>query len=252
MFVRNLVIDFFWKNDAFASITLPFIIAIFIITVIALTAVTFLICIGRFQQTMVGNEGYLTHTLPVTVDQLIFSRLIVAFTYNIITAIIMLLLIFGAVGFIFMLSGAYQEFNWNDWNKVLLEIDKELGFNQLPKVLWGAVQVFAGLIGVISSLLICYMAVALAQCMKNHRILWTAVFYICINIGYQLISNIIASLGFMVPSFMTASQYSDIENLNFAQLMLNALGVNSILAIIVGVAAYFVTRYIFTRHLNLE
>ena len=237
-----LTIVYLWKNEVFSNITLPFVIAIFVISLIAISLGTFLICIFRFEQTMVGNEGYLTHTLPVTIDELFFSRLIVAFTYHVISFLITLLFLAGAVLFILLFVGGFQEIDTTQimiaWNG----FKKEMGLSLISGILIAVLGIISVIVDLISGLLVCYLAIALAQCMKAHRILWTAVFYICINIGCQFLSNLLVGAGSLLSLFMDSA----------AGTMISTLGVTSLIGIVVSIAAYFMTRYLFTRHLNLE
>ena len=70
--------------------------------VMAICVVTFIMTIQRFYKNMLGREGYLMFTLPVSVSKLIWSKLIVVMVWIILSVIV------GSVAFMIVI------FNFND------------------------------------------------------------------------------------------------------------------------------------------
>lgn len=60
----------------------------YILVLLAVNILTFIYLIYRFYQTMVCDEAYLTHTLPVTTGQLIIVKSVMAFCFQILSIII--------------------------------------------------------------------------------------------------------------------------------------------------------------------
>lgn len=62
-------------------------VVLFFLSVMALAAVTVVVIVYRFYKNLLGSEGYLMHTLPVTVHQLIWSKLIAAVVWMAVTSV---------------------------------------------------------------------------------------------------------------------------------------------------------------------
>ncbi|HOO28532.1 MAG TPA: hypothetical protein PLU43_08710, partial [Lachnospiraceae bacterium] len=95
--VRPLTTD---AESSFLQVLTVFMLTFYIILLIAVTCGAFIYIVVRFYRTMYSDEGYLTHTLPLTVHQLIIGKGLAASGWLIITyclaAVNVLFLIFGA------------------------------------------------------------------------------------------------------------------------------------------------------------
>lgn len=70
-------------------------VVLFFLSVMALAAVTVVVIVYRFYKNLLGSEGYLMHTLPVTVHQLIWSKLIAAVVWMAVTSVCIYGCLFG-------------------------------------------------------------------------------------------------------------------------------------------------------------
>lgn len=72
--------------------------ALLAISVIAVV-VTFVLIVADFQRTLFGNQGYLSHTLPVTSGQLVISKTIVSFAWMILSYAVGVAILIGVYGY---------------------------------------------------------------------------------------------------------------------------------------------------------
>lgn len=72
--------------------------ALLAISVIAVV-VTFVCVIADFQKTLFGNQGYLSHTLPVTSGQLVVSKLVVSFSWMLLSYVAGIAILLGVYGY---------------------------------------------------------------------------------------------------------------------------------------------------------
>ena len=79
------------------SILRGILLFLFIVCVIGAWVMAVITMVKRFQQSMLSREAYLTHTLPVNVHQLVWSRMIVAVCYFAVTGVLILGSIFLAM-----------------------------------------------------------------------------------------------------------------------------------------------------------
>ena len=237
-----------WKNEIFSTITSPFVFLLFFGALAAITAVSFFIPIFRFYKTMISDEGYLTHTLPVTTDQLILSRMLVAITYKVFCFILTLVIIALTIVLTIIVTKTYETNEWNIMVQAMHELLDALGAYQVSIPLLVVETVVMSVEGLFSSVLVCYVAMAIAQCMKNHKVIWSVVFYICVNIAVSMISNVISTITMMGygSGYMMNNEVATFKVFQVSFL------IAIILDVLVIVAGYFITRYIFQKRLNLE
>ena len=78
-----------------ASVFAAIFVVLFFLSVMALAAVTVVVIVYRFYKNLLGSEGYLMHTLPVTLHQLIWSKLIAAVVWMAVTSVCIYGCLFG-------------------------------------------------------------------------------------------------------------------------------------------------------------
>ena len=246
-------IDNLWQNEIFSTITSPFVFILFFGALAAISAASFFIPIFRFYKTMVSDEGYLTHTLPVTTDQLILSRLLVAVTYKIFSFLISGVIIVLAVVLTIILTKTYETWEWDMLVRAFNEVLNEMGVEKVSMPLLYT-EIFVMCVeSLFSGTLVCYVAMAIAQCMKSHKVLWSVVFYVCVNIAISMISSIISTCTMVGYSakYLTSSAVDDYEMAVF-EMYQGSFLISIILSIFVIIGSYFISRFVFSKRLNLE
>ena len=242
-------IELIWHNGLFDIIAGPFVFVLFMGVLMALSISAFLLPAIRFYKTMVSDEGYLTHTLPVTSNQLILSRLLVGATYYVFNLLMMFFIMAGAFFLNIIVTKEYETLEWAQLRVEFVKGMQEIGMDQISVPLFTVEMIIACILGIFSSVLITYTAIAMAQCMNGHKIVWTIVFYMCINIGFSMISgaiSIIVMIG-MIPIGIW-----NIETISPAIAYQISGFIGIIVTVIQLVIGYFVTKYLFTKRLNLE
>ena len=190
--------------------------------------VTAVILIQRFYKNLLGSEGYLMFTLPVTVTQHLLSKTIIA------------VVMIGLSG----LSALISIFIFAD--KMILSMDE----------VW---QAFTGLSNLLADLgiegmaLFLYMCIALGHLASRHRLLMSIVWYVVLSTALQvLMLMVMMGVGNAVPQpFVDLMKvwWSGITPMGAAHLMLRFCCVFTLLSD----AVYFlVTRWILVHKLNLE
>ena len=139
--------------------------------------VTAVILIQRFYKNLLGDEGYLMFTLPVTVSQHIWSKVIVATVMSIIATVAAVLSI-GIIG-----SGSGLLVGLGD---VLAAIWKS--FTSDPNTLFYTLETFAWLLlCAVVGMLFIYLCIALGHLAKKHRVLMAVVWYFVLSTVFQFL-----------------------------------------------------------------
>lgn len=219
-------------------------VLLYVFFILAITVTTYVFLAVRFHKNLFSDEGYLTHTLPVSPAKIMWSKILVSWAWIVIDAafvvasMLMLLLFkqtfepfqYAVSEFFSVLSGAYG--TQNQIFVILL-------------ILTVLVQIFG-----------CYtMLVLFSMCLgslfKTHKILGAVVSFFGINIMLSIVSTIIM---FAVPGWSSTGSVSVTSAANGGFIG----GENSIFLftfiwnLVLAVLFFLGSRYILSRKLNLE
>lgn len=197
----------------------------------ALGVLTVVVTIQRFRKNLLGDEGYLMFTLPVSTSSLILSKCITALIYAVLSFIVVVFT-FGVL----MLSSA---------SGILLPEILELfntGFKLISEnFLDILLLVVAMFISYLSFILLLYTSLSMGQLPKfnKHRNIVAFASFIAINIVISTIRDVVARA---LPNENTT--YHIYQSPHF---MLAILG-----SIAVVVILFFATKFILDKKINLE
>lgn len=211
---------------------------VYIGILIAMFVIAVIFVIQRFYKGLLGDEGYLMHTLPVKPWQLIGSKLlcaVVVTVVSILVAILSILLIVPAVG------ESFQEF---------LRTWTELTRRNSPHftLLWVELIVYV-LVGMAGSYLQLYLSMGIGHLFHKNRVAWSIAAYIAISALLNIIYNtagrpLSADLNEALESaFFYSGDWSRWHTViwTFTGIM-----------VIRGALFYVLTNYILKKKLNLE
>ncbi len=199
---------------------------------------TLVLMVQRFHKNLLTDEGYLMFTLPVSSHALIFSKLIVALVWSIVTTLVLAL----GIALAFMDSEFLQEIRaavqfiitCNDMEIMRLTVQSA---GMLAEV------ALLGIVGVAASMLHFYAAMSLGYGFTGHKALWSVAWYFIISFVLQLLSMV----GMMTVGNGIINS-TDVSGLmGWHVMMLSVTG--SVL--IVGAALYVVTWLNLKKRLNL-
>ena len=92
--LANFSIRFIQVTDStFLAILFGLVIGAFGIGMIAAAVMTLVLMILRFYRNLLRDEGYLMHTLPVSVHELVWSKLIVSLVWFAVTGLVICLVV---------------------------------------------------------------------------------------------------------------------------------------------------------------
>ena len=168
------------KIGSFLYILFGLIIAAFVIGVIAAVIMTAVMMIKRFYTNYLKDEGYLMHTLPVSVHALVWSKMIVSVVWFAAT--------FVVIGLVMLLM-VFIESNTNlaeiiaklpSWTEIRLAL-AEYGIRMGDLWLLAAEALLAAIVGGLFVCLHFYAAMSLGHMFSRDKILLSIVFYVAIS-----------------------------------------------------------------------
>ena len=215
-------------------------IVLYVIAILVCLILTTIVAIVRFYQGMYTNEGYLSHTLPVTATQHIFSKLIVSLLFelgSILTVIVSFCVItLGELNIELFKAGFY----------LLGRLNDQLGADMTLYVIeFIAAVIFA----VIASLLKLYFCISIGQLVSKKKILLAFGVYFGIYILTQIFGTILIVFVALNPELMeNIGEWISKNGVLFWHLVMCW----SILWSIIRAAVYFlISRFIMSKKLNL-
>lgn len=236
-----------------SSVTMGIITFLTVVGLFALMLAPMVFNAIRFYRNMLGDEGYLTFTLPVSVDQLILSRLFTAMTWQILTGLVVGL--FGGA-FVYSLdpevfSGLYAEVSTVFGN--IQQAARGWLYILIPESLLLCLASVAG------QLLTMYAAMSIGQLANRHKLLASFGVYIGINtVQSWIFSTFTAILVFSVDSGWLKNlgrQISYAAETGDFGMGCGFYGITLLIFIIgyclLSLGYYFLTRYLLTKKLNL-
>lgn len=154
---------------------------LFFALLVAVFVVTAVILIQRFYKNLLGDEGYLMFTLPVTVAQHIWSKVIVAVAVCFLSGIVALLsmMILGAdTNLIYGIGTMLGELG-----NVIIKEPNAIGY-----MLEGILLL---VLGTASAVLYVYLCMALGHLAKKHRVLMSVVWYFVLSTVAQFVLSFV-------------------------------------------------------------
>lgn len=226
-----------------ASVFAAIFVVLFFLSVMALAAVTVVVIVYRFYKNLLGSEGYLMHTLPVTVHQLIWSKLIAAVVWMAVTSVCIYGCLFGVA------------FRAQVWAQVLSELGAL--FERLARAYGiGAFELISVvvelcvllLLGSVSSCLLFYASLAIGHSLPQNKLLASLGVFIGLGLLSQVFTMLLAVItGHSLRGFVTVLNLRALVQLGHT-LLIGGIALNAAYC----VALYLVTAHMLGKRLNLE
>lgn len=209
---------------------------------VAVFVVTLVILIQRFYKNLLGDEGYLMFTLPVSVAQHIWSKVIIAAVICCLSGIVAVLsiaILGSGTGLLVGLGMVLGEFG-----RIIVTEPNALGY-MLEGILL--------LVSTISGVLYLYLCMALGHLAKKHRVLMSVVWYFVLSTVAQFVfSFVLIGMG-NGPLEMLVQAIGDMVAGVPPQVLLHGVLLGFCVATAIpGAICYFGTHYILKNRLNLE
>ena len=231
------------QSSSFVTTLSGILMGVYVLTIMAVFVITFFMMVARYNRSVFGDEGYLTHTLPISQSQIIISKTLSFLFWSIASALV------AGISF-FILT--YSSENWRLFTDFFRQFSYMLSqyfggigsTNRMAFLLF----VLTGLIAPLTEILNIYLCTGIGNKFR-HKITAGVVAYLVINsisstlVG--LITNNITSR--MVFNHDFNSTYF-MGQPNFLPLMLTLF----LFALGQGVLYFFFIKYIQEKQLNLE
>lgn len=228
------------------SIIMTMGIGLYVMLLPSLGTITFIYIGVHYYKSLYSSQGYLTFTLPATTNEVLFSKMLVAFIYELINILCIILsfglVMWGILSWTMDTSPYMSDVLTNTWEE-LSEY-----FCDVPVAISG---IFCGLAYIIFNLMTFFFAISLGQLWQKHRIVGAIVSYFGIKIIMSIVSAIyrIAMLNNDMYDSLDPSYFADY---NAGSVLIIAALIKAVEYLLISAAMYFGCVYITKNKLNLE
>lgn len=228
---RLFVFNKDFSNSFFLSLFQVVISSLFGFLLMAVFILTLVVSLQRFYKNLLGEEGYLSMTLPVRPWQHILCKSLTSLVWYIFSSIAAIL------AFVIL---AYEKGMLGDFFKAIITLIRRGSLNAQILTACGEFFLFAAL-GILAFTMMLYASMALGQLSANKRLLTSFGAFLALNFLVQILMGVLGNL---------AAQWifpvSDDWAIHVALLLSIALEIFFLAGF------FFITNHILSRKLNLE
>lgn len=181
----NRGVDALLRESSLANTASGLMMFLYVMLVIAAFAFTAGTIILRFYKNLLGDEGYLMFTLPVTTSANIFAKLFSAIIW-----VLACLVVFG----LSLLLLTLTTINFPDLNMLIQKLAHAFSTYHINPFLLIAESFLLFLLAIAANILLIYLAMAIGQLANNQKLLAAIGSYIGLQFVLQIISVIIINV----------------------------------------------------------
>lgn len=232
-----------WENDNVALNML--VVSSWVMYYVAIVGITLgvtLYLAVRFYKSMYTDEGYLTHTLPVTAHQLLLAKGIHIAVWTALTSLAVVASWIITGGMVLMFHGSLLAEFRELWVALWKEIRQDFGF---PTVNFCCSVLFMLVASVLYNVTMIMGSVSIGQNLTGHKVLGSIGAYFGLNTVVSTASTVISALAMLYQEVWSAADtlFSGIS------IMYWVVGV---IFAGISVGLYFLSEYMTRKSLNLD
>lgn len=223
------------------------IMVLFFVGLMATAIISVVLMIQRFRTNLLGDEGYLTMTLPASVHELLWAKIIVSVVWFALTALVIPLAVFILVFHVEYIGDMVTSLR-----EFIRMFDTEEALNLTAIVLEALV------IAILSSITACltfYASLSFGHGFAKHKMLYSVVFFFAATTVMSWLTTLVmAGL-----DFETIFNYNVTYDYNvghyardFMRTWHTMIGIGAIVEVVHGAVYYVITVLNLKKRLNLE
>lgn len=231
---------------------------LYLSVIFAIAVLCFVSTVQRFYKNLLGREGYLMHTLPVTETQLILSKLLTSMVWVLCSGLVGIVCITGMVSIGVLDAEVLGTVDWDSWKQLWGMLYGELGTKFWLVMFWTILINLARL----ASLILCvYAACMIAHQFKKQTMVAGILAFIGLNVVENQIDKL---LGMNDVTLFVGVNYElvDVSDVSGGTTVMHylttAFGQGSgylfcfVFTAAIAAAYFCLTRWLMKHKLNLE
>ena len=233
-------------DNKFLDVLGVLLVAAFAIAIVGVCVMSMVVMVQRFYKNLLQDEGYVMMTLPVSVHQQVWSKLIVSAVWFALTLVVVCLACFIMafnVGFVRQIAAGFQEL----FQEICSNLSAYYAINGTAVIAEFLVMCF---LGCCAMCLQFYAALAIGHSFANHKMAWSVLWFFIIQFVMQFLSGM--GIVLLDESWIHRLLLGWTENIS--GMAATHLGMVTLILgeVAVGAIFYFLTTYFLKKRLNLE
>lgn len=248
--------DFNEVSAVFSMLSLWIVLIMYYFSIIGCSLGIMLIVAVRFYKTCYTDQGYLTHTLPVSTQKIlnvkIVSSVVVSLLMILAIAASVIIVLNLGINYIFAIiasesseyTGSIEDIRRLFSNEISLffsEFKEEFGISFGWYIAYFVVYC---IVAIIANIMTVFGCVSLGQLYAKHRIIGAIIAYLVVKFIMNVLRNISTIL-------MYSGMY-DNDTSTALRAMSPSMNLTLLFQVVLAVVMYFSNLYIMTKKLNLE
>lgn len=231
---------------------------VYVSVILAIAVLCFVNTVQRFCRNLLGREGYLMHTLPVTETQLILSKLLTSMVWVLCSGLVGVVCITVMVSIGVLDAEVLSTLNWDSWKQLWQMLYEEIGPEFWVAMAWTILINLARL----ASLILCvYAACMIAHQFKKQTMAAGILAFIGMNIVENQIDKLLGTNDatlFVDVTYKLVDVSNGSEGAPVMHYMTAAFGQGAsclfcfVFTAAIAAAYFFLTRWLMKHKLNLE
>ena len=236
------------QDYSWFSILFGIVIFLFVAGLMAVCIMSVVVVINRFRQNLLGDEGYLMFTLPVSVDAHIWAKLIVSAIWFLATALTCML----AVMLMLLCNINNFEIDWSEVGYVMGELGRMMREFGILHIVGYCLELLAMFfVGACVSCLTFYCAMAIGYSFSNRKVLLSILAFFGIDILFSILQSSLIMLLNAIPGVERFLENLDLSRVNAAGSVHIVLLCWALYLAIHAAVLYIPTRLLLKKKLNL-
>ena len=242
------------SKDNFASLLL----FAYMVVAVAVAVVSVMTIVTRFTRNLLGREGYLMHTLPVTETQLILSKLLTSMVWVLCSGLVGIVCITVMVSIGVLDAEVLGTLSWDRWKQLWQMLYEELGPEFWVAMVWTILINLARL----ASLILCvYAACMIAHQFPKHVMVAGILAFIGLNIVETQLDKLLGTNDatlFVDVTYKLVDVSNGSEGAPVMHYITAAFGQGAsclfcfVFTAAIAAVYFFLTRWLMKHKLNLE
>ena len=217
-----------------------------VVAIIGVCVVSFVLMIQRFYKNLLQDEGYVMLTLPVSIHQHIWSKLIVSSVWFIVTGLAVILACCVTAFDITVI----REILWG-LGEIFQELRKVQAYYALNGTAIAVELIVLVFLGLVAMCLQFYAALAAGHSLPSHKMAWSVVWYFGLQFVFQIIGVSGIQLLDQAGFFNWGIFYPEVHLSHMAEIHIGMLMV-IFATVAYGAVFYAITTFFLKKRLNLE
>lgn len=236
--VNGVTIEMEQSDNRYLNFFTGLFAVLFVLAIFAILIVAAIYVVQRFYQSMLKDEGYLTFTLPVGIDSILWSKALTALILLAGSAVVCVL------AFVMMVV---RDVAALDLRRVLESLVSEVAWQEILSIMGCFVLMMAA--GCLAMLFLVYLSMAVGQLVQKHRMAASVGAYVGINILTSYLANLGLSLFGSDTIAEALNQFQAFDDVPMVCITFLCIAFYSLIE---AAIYYFPARYLFKKKLNLE